>query len=164
MACCYFGEKKAQRVFANLNSTTTQKAVPPLAGQVLVEFDDGGQTSLVFRGDSKWCPRDRTVILGADGALVSDGPHLNEQSVELILPAGVCRPELETVWFDDGFDGTMSELICAIEEDRPPSHSGRNNLKTLELCFAAVASAESGQPMEVGSIARLEPAWNNLEP
>jgi hypothetical protein len=41
----------------------------------------------------------------------------------------------------------MSELLCAIEEDRDPYHSARNNLRSLELCFAANESAELGKPI-----------------
>jgi predicted dehydrogenase len=55
----------------------------------------------------------------------------------------------------DGMGGTMGELLCAIEEGREPGHSARNNLKSLELCFAALASADSGQPVRVGDVRRL---------
>ena len=46
----------------------------------------------------------------------------------------------------------MGELLCAIEEDREPNNSARSNLKSLELCFAALKSADSGQPVDVGSV------------
>lgn len=46
----------------------------------------------------------------------------------------------------DGLAGAMGELLCAIEEDREPSNSTSHNLKSLELCFAAVASADRGAP------------------
>jgi hypothetical protein len=41
----------------------------------------------------------------------------------------------------------MGELLCAIKENREPYHSAANNLASLELCFAALASADSGQPV-----------------
>jgi hypothetical protein len=47
----------------------------------------------------------------------------------------------------------MGELLCAIEENRAPSHSARNNLDSLSLCFAALASADSGMPQIPGTIA-----------
>ena len=40
----------------------------------------------------------------------------------------------------------MGELLCAIEEEREPGHGARDNLRSLELCFAALKSADSGQP------------------
>ena len=45
----------------------------------------------------------------------------------------------------------VSELLLAIEDGREPGHGARDNLRSLELCFAAVASADSGQPVKPGS-------------
>jgi hypothetical protein len=50
----------------------------------------------------------------------------------------------------------MGELLCAIEEERQPENNGRDNLRSLALCFAAVASAETGQPQQPGQITTLE--------
>jgi hypothetical protein len=49
----------------------------------------------------------------------------------------------------------MGELLCAIEEKRQPVHHARNNLASLQLCFAAVASAERNEPVVPGSVRRL---------
>ena len=38
-------------------------------------------------------------------------------------------PALKGDWFPDGFHGTMGELLCAIEEDREPINSARENLQ-----------------------------------
>lgn len=51
---------------------------------------------------------------------------------------------LERQWFHDGFAGAMGELLCAIEEGRAPENSARANLRSLQLCFAAIASARQG--------------------
>ena len=77
------------------------------------------------------------------------------QTVELVTKKGTVRPKLKGCWFPDGFHGTMGELLCAIEEKREPSHSARNNLASLALCFAAVASAERGEPVVPGTVRRL---------
>ena len=58
-------------------------------------------------------------------------------------------------WFPDGFHGAMGELLRAIEEDREPTNSARDNLRSLELCFAAVASAEIRRPVDPGTVRRL---------
>ena len=73
---------------------------------------------------------------------------------------GISQPVLTGTWFPDGFHGTMGELLCAIEAGRAPTHSARNNLKSLALCFAAVASAESGKPVAPGSVKSLAEAVN----
>ncbi len=61
-----------------------------------------------------------------------------------LLGEGVHDIPLEGQWFPDGFIGTMGELMCAIEEGREPSISGRDNLHTLEIIFAAYRSVEQG--------------------
>jgi hypothetical protein len=62
---------------------------------------------------------------------------------------------LEGAWFTDGFHGTMGELLCAVEEQREPLNSARENLKSLALCFAAIASASEGKPKIPGKVRRL---------
>jgi predicted dehydrogenase len=114
----------------------------------LIEFRNG-QASIVFRGDSRYGPQDRTVIVGTRGTLVSSGPNLNEQTVTLFTERGTAVPHLTTRWFPDGFDGTMSELLCAIEEQREPQNSARDNLRSLALCFAALKSADTGKPVRL---------------
>jgi hypothetical protein len=49
----------------------------------------------------------------------------------------------------------MGELLCAIEEGREPLNSARDNLRGLELCFAAVASAERHAAVRPGKIGVL---------
>jgi hypothetical protein len=81
---------------------------------------------------------------------------LNQQSVTLTTADGVAVPELSGSWFGDGFAGTMAELLCAIEENRIPNNNARDNLKSLAVCFAALASADSGgQPQSVGRTRRV---------
>ena len=96
-----------------------------------------------------------TTVVGAKGTLRSRGPGLNDQpEMHVFLEAGQCAVPLQGCWFDSGFQGTMGELLCAIEEDREPIHSARGNLKSLEVCFAALASANTSQAVKVGSIRR----------
>jgi hypothetical protein len=49
----------------------------------------------------------------------------------------------------------MGELLCAIEDDREPVNSARGNLPSLQLCFAAVASADSGEPIRPDEVKAL---------
>ena len=52
------------------------------------------------------------MIVGTLGTLVVQGPNLNEQAVRLYSARGIATPRLKGRWFDDGFDGTMSELLA----------------------------------------------------
>lgn len=157
---CFMGDREPNRVFASYAESPSQEANSPMLGQALVEYD-GAQSSLYFDADTKLGPEDRTFVSGTEGTIKSEGPDLEEQSVTLYTEDGYATPDLEGAWFPDGFHGAMAELLSAIEEDREPSNSGRNNLRSLELCFAAVASAEDHEPKvpgEVRTMRGFEPA------
>lgn len=51
------------------------------------------------------------------------------------------QPRWEEAWFPDAFVGPMAELLRAIEEDREPTISGRDNLGTMALVETAYRSA-----------------------
>ncbi|SDF17536.1 Gfo/Idh/MocA family protein [Sporomusa acidovorans] len=55
------------------------------------------------------------------------------------------RPKWNSVWFPDAFKGTMAQLLCAIEEDREPEISGRDNLKTMAAIDACYLSIQEGR-------------------
>jgi predicted dehydrogenase len=151
---CFMQQHEPRRVFASWKRSPTQTAKPALLATVTVEYDHA-QAVLMFNGDVHYGKSDTTRIVGRKGTLWSYGPSEKIQQVELILPTGIARPELHGSWFPDGFHGTMGELLCAIEGDREPTNSARNNLRSLALCFAAVASAEEGMPIVPGTIEKL---------
>ncbi len=97
-------------------------------------------------------------MTGTLGSLTSAGPNLGEQTVTLTTAEGAASPVLEGTWFNDGFRGAMGELLCAIEEDREPENSARGNLRSLALCFAAIASAREGREVRLGEARRLPAA------
>ncbi len=43
----------------------------------------------------------------------------------------------------------MGEMMRALSEGREPNPSGRDNLNSLSVAFAAVESSENGQAVEV---------------
>ena len=146
---------RAEKVFASVAHSRGQRSVPPLMAQVVMDFP-GAQAVAVFNGNCLQGASDRTLVCGTRGTLLSDGPGLMEQAVTLVTEAGRASPQLDGHWFPDGMGGTMGELLCAIEEDREPVHSARNNLKSLELAFAAIASADRGEPVRVGTVRALK--------
>lgn len=60
----------------------------------------------------------------------------------------------EEMWLPDAFIGPMTDLMCAIEEDRDPETAGRDNLKTLQLVHAAYRSMAEHRAVEPEEIAR----------
>ncbi|MEM4310980.1 MAG: Gfo/Idh/MocA family oxidoreductase [Nitrososphaerales archaeon] len=55
-------------------------------------------------------------------------------------------------WFPDAFIGTMGQLLRAIEEDREPEISGKDNLKTMaliEACYKSIKERRAVAPEEI---------------
>jgi predicted dehydrogenase len=151
---CFMGERNAKRVYASTAHSPAQKAKPDLLAQIIIEYDDA-QASLAFDADTRFGAKDCSYITGTEGTLISTGRDLAKQKVELHTKSGVSSPNLKGSWFPDGFHGTMAELLCAIEEKREPYNSARNNLRSLALCFAAVASSQQHRPITPGEITRM---------
>jgi predicted dehydrogenase len=154
IARVFLGGRSAGSVYATLTRAPGQGAKPPLLAEVVASFGEG-QVSLVFDGCTRGPSHETAVVVGTGGVLSSDGPLCGASSVRLATPQGTAVARLAGSWFPDGFGGTMGELLCAIEEGRAPTNSARDNLGSLALCFAAVASADTGQPQEVGSVRTL---------
>lgn len=154
LTSCLLGERKPDTVFATRSRAAGQTMAPSLLAEAMISFP-GGQASLVFDGFLKHGSLDRTYAGGSAGTFVSEGADLGSQKAVLYTQKGSARVTLEGKWFTDGFHGTMGELLCAIEEDREPVNSARENLNSLALCFAAIASADEGVPKRPGDVRSL---------
>jgi predicted dehydrogenase len=155
MLACLMGDRAARRVSASLQYAPGQKATPPLLGQAIVEFD-GGQASLIFDGSTKYAPSESCFVVGTEGTLRSNGHVCAAREVTIATKKGVGVADLSRGnWFPDGFHGSMAELLSSIEQKRTPGNNPIDNLRGLAMCFAAVASAESGKPVEVGKAKRV---------
>lgn len=154
MVTCFLGDREPLCVYASTAHSPGQRAEPPLLAQVLIEYQDA-QVSLVFDADTRFGARDETCVVGTEGTITSTGPDLNTQTVTLTTRAGRAIPRLEGDWFTNGFHGTMAELLCAIEEGREPYNNARHNLRSLAVCFAAIASANTHVPTVPGTVRTL---------
>jgi predicted dehydrogenase len=146
----------ARRVQAQALDLPSARIAPPMLASALLDFG-ATQASLVFDAATPFGPRDWTYVAGTVGSLVSTGPDLGRQQVELYTADGVARPVLEGQWFNDGFAGAMGELLVAIDENREPDNGARENLLSLANCFAAIAASVTGQPQTPGQV-RHRPA------
>src|SRR5262244_2015311 len=154
MAAHFFEGREARRVSAFATRASGQRAKPPMLAQAIIEFEDG-QASIIFNANVERGQEDRTVVAGTEGTIISAGPSLSEQSVTIYTAEGHVRPALEGEWFREGFHGAMAELLCAIEEGREPVNNARANLRSLGLCFAAIASTSEGGMRSPGSVRKL---------
>ncbi len=163
MVNCYMIDRPAQQVYAAIRKLADQESRPPLGGSVLIEYPDA-LVSMHFDASTRHGPVDETLIVGTRGTLHSQGPDLSNQQLTLTTDAGRAKPDLQGAWFPDGFDGAMSELMVAIEQDRQPDHNPRHNMNSLAMAFAAMVSAEEGRPVSVGSITRMRDDWLRYAP
>jgi predicted dehydrogenase len=148
-----FAGQRALEVVAYLECAKEQIVAPPLLGSVAIHFEHG-VASLCFHGHSLGGQMDLTVVTGNEGVLFSHGRSLLEQKVHLQTLKGQASVNLKGNWFREGFQGTMGELLTAIEERRIPNNNAEDNLKSLELCFAAIQAAGVGRPQVPGKIQR----------
>lgn len=151
MVSCLFGDRRPTEVFARAERVAGQELAPPLGAHAAVRYD-GGLASLVFQAHTKFDPAETTIVTGTNGTFRSSGPVCANNRITLTTEDGRAEVSLDGLWFDDGFAGAMGELLCAIEDDREPDNSARRNLPSLELCFAAVASADAGTPVVPGRV------------
>jgi predicted dehydrogenase len=151
---CLFGERTPLQVSAMALSGAGQRANPPMLAGALVHYGDGLAT-LAFNATVVHGQQDRTFVAGSSGSLVSIGPSISEQSVTYYSAAGHATPELQGTWFREGFQGAMAELLCAIEEQRVPLNNAHDNLRSLALTYAAVASTRDGMPRIPGEVRAL---------
>jgi predicted dehydrogenase len=148
---CLLDGREVREVTATTARTPTQASPQPMLAEATMTGPDLS-VHLRFNGDCTSDPLDRTVVTGSEGTLVAEGADLKTQ--RLTLQRGDDRSELplQGEWFTTGFEGTMLELLRAIREGDTPTHSARNNMRSLELAFAACASAESSSPVHPGDV------------
>ena len=151
-----FEDRQPRQVFATTAPAPAQPVRPPLLAQASILFDHG-LASLTFDGFCRHGAEESITITGSHGTIRSRGAVCDNQDITLFTPDGVCHPRLQGKWFDDGFRGAMGELLCSIDENREPFHSARNNLRTLEITFAAIHAANTGQPQAPGAVRAINP-------
>lgn len=155
IAGVFMAGRLPRTVCATVAKAPHQTIRPPCLAQVIADYGDA-QVRMAFNANVSHGQEDRTVVCGTKGTLRSFGPGLTEQTVVLSTAGGEASPRLRGNWFENGFQGTMGELLCAIEDRREPSNSASTVVPTLEFCFAAIASADAGgRPVVPGSITRL---------
>jgi len=138
------GAAKAQSVFASLVSAPGQPIKPPLVASSVVRFERGLAT-LSFNGYSLHAPRESVTVVGSKGTVHASGAICAAHQLELATAEGVASLALDGSWFPDGFQGTMGELLCAIESERDPQNSAADNLKSLAICLGAMRSADENR-------------------
>jgi len=144
-----FAGRKPRRVFANAVHAPAQVFKPPALANVAIEFE-GGLATLAFNAHALYGPQENFVAAGTKGTVRGAGPVCGIPEVHLHTRRGHATVPVSGSWFPDGFRGTLGEFLLAVERGREPSHSGRDNLRSLELCFAALESVDTGKAVVPG--------------
>lgn len=136
------------RVKATTTMVPGQAAVTPMIYSILCEYAPEAQlmSTLHFNnivpvrqalGSNEW------FLDGTEGSVTASQTALSLATRE--------RPErkhvfaLQGTWFPEAFGGSMGELLTALAQGRPPLTSGRDNLNSVKIAYAAVESSEHGQ-------------------
>lgn len=145
-----FGDRRPKSVFANAVRVPGQDMKSPMVANTTVNFGDG-LAMLGFSAYESHDPLEYMCCVGSKGTLRGTGDVNKISEVEFANAKGTVKIPLKGQWFPDGFRGTLGEFLRAIEEDRETSISATNNLRTLEICFAVVESADTGKPVKPGT-------------
>lgn len=149
--------REPSRIYASLDP-----AQPSSATMAVLDFPGGARASVWelmggrIGGDSPTSEQGETFrIDGTKGTI--KGTHrwtlmMPPDSVEYyseVVGNAWIRPILNQVYPEAGFRGTMGDLMQAIADDREPTCSGADNLKTLAILFGSVQSAKEGRAIEL---------------
>ncbi|MGG4032936.1 Gfo/Idh/MocA family oxidoreductase [Paenibacillus cisolokensis] len=95
------------------------------------------------------------AVGGTNGALYNY-PEGREDTLRFysrkLVPDRPYEPALEGRWFPHAFMGPMGELMLAVQEDREPENSVRDNLVTMRTVFAAYRSMAENRPVDLHEI------------
>ncbi len=141
---CWLEKKKAVAVRARDWRTPIQppESRTPWGAWIEIDYEDGSNAMIRSAGTAFRGAGHPFWIHGTEGSI--RGSSLSPADwVELEHPSATLRYRLETKWFNDGFAGTMGELLCAIDEKREPFNSARHNLLSLQMTLAACESADN---------------------
>lgn len=154
-----FADREATSVTAHVHRAAGQVIPTPSVGVATMLFADGDAT-LRLRGGSHYAESGGYRVDGDRGSIIHRGSSLGGSSATVVTDRGEEQVDVRGDWFAFGMHGTMTELLRAVAESRTPSNDARSVLPGLRLCFAAVESSHSGQPVDPRAVTelRLRPA------
>ncbi len=143
----FFMGEEPTRVFASILTKPGQNFRGEVSATMTLEFERGRQ-AVILAHNASLPGREgymRFTIEGTRGMV--DGQVSPPRAFEVRHvddPDAVTRPRLSGEWYPDGFVGTMSDFLAAIEDGRAPEVTGRDHLKTLGIVESLYRSAAEG--------------------
>jgi predicted dehydrogenase len=147
----YFTGRTPVRVKATTTRVPGQEAVSPMIYTINCEYEPEAQvmTTLHFNNivPTGALYRYEWFVDGTEGSLCASSSELvvsfkeNPQQKQVFAIQGR--------WFPEAFGGSMGEMMRALSEGREPQTSGRDNLNSIRIAYAAVESAATGRAVEL---------------
>jgi predicted dehydrogenase len=149
----YFTGRTPLRVKASTTMVPGQAAVSPMIYTINLEYEPDARvmSTLHFNNiiAAHGLHRYEWLIDGTEGSLVASQSELSVCFKE--NPQARQSFALQGRWFPEAFVGSMGEMMTALTEGREPQTSGRDNLNSIRIAYAAVESSETGQTVDLGS-------------
>ena len=149
--CRYFTSSDPVRVKATATMQPGQAAVSPMFHTILMEYPPESQLMAVsYFNNIVRTPALHQYSWFIDGTEASAMASNDEITVALKENPNHSQTfQIEGQWFPDAFGGSMGELMRALNEGREPETSGRDNLSSIGIAYAAVESADTGRTVEI---------------
>lgn len=148
----WYLEAEVTEVYAASNAILHQQRVNvETGGLVMLTFSNGVFASI----DCSWSkPAYYPTWGGLKLELVAQGGLITMDAFKQYFTTysdAVARP-VWNVWGSDANQGMLTEFVQAVQQDRTPSITGEDGLRSVEIVVAAYHSAASGQPERLRSV------------
>jgi predicted dehydrogenase len=150
----YFTGRTPERVKCTTTTMPGQAAVSPMIYSMSLEYAPEAQvmTTLHFNNivQTRAAFSQTWYIDGSEGSAWASQSQLNVGFKDNPLQTQTFA--LQGSWFPDAFGGSMGERMLSLAEGREPQTSGRDNLNSIKIAYAAVRSSEEGRTVALSEI------------
>lgn len=145
----YFTGLNPVRIKATTTMMPGQNAVSPMIYTILLEYEPEAEVmaTLHFNNITQ-VPKLRTYDWYLDGTEGSMAVRRDELVLQLKGESHFQTFQIQGSWFPDAFGGSMSEMMQALTDKREPQTSGRDNLNSVRIAYAAVESSQTGKAVD----------------
>lgn len=152
----FFTGRTPVRVKCATTRMPGQHAVSPMIYSMTLEYAPEAEvmTTLHFNNivQARGAHSHTWYADGTEGSAWVTPTHLNVAFKS--DPLHVHTVMLEGAWFPDAFGGSMGERMRSLAEGREPQTSGRDNLNSLRIAYAAIRSSQEGRAVALAEIGK----------
>jgi predicted dehydrogenase len=128
-----------------------QTIAAPLQASVVIS-GEGFISTLDFRAGERFEETGQYRVSGTRGVVTHTGKSLGGDTVTVYSTDASATVSTAEDWFLHGLAGAMRELLVCVEAGKAPAHNPESAMRGLSIAFAALESARSGRPVDVGSV------------